>query len=50
MFGYNYYLKIKDIGTLMIIFNHSSEQITKRYLGITDQQMGESLADFKLRF
>ena len=49
-FGYNYYLKTKDIGTLMIIFNHSSEQITKRYLGITDQQIGESLADFKLGF
>jgi len=49
-FGYNYYMKTKDIGTLMIIFNHSSEKITKRYLGITDQEIGESLADFKLGF
>nr|WP_317943857.1 tyrosine-type recombinase/integrase [Carnobacterium maltaromaticum] len=49
-FGYNYYMKTKDLGTSVIIFNHSSEKITKRYLGITDQEIGESLADFKLGF
>ncbi len=43
-------MKTKDIGTLMIIFKHSSEKITKRYLGINNQEIGESLADFKLGF
>ena len=33
-FGYWYYRDTKDIGGLMIIFNHSSEKITKIYIGI----------------
>lgn len=33
-FGYHYYKKSGDIAMLMILFNHSSEQITKRYIGI----------------
>ena len=33
-FGYHYYQQTKDIGTLMIILNHSSEVITKRYLNV----------------
>ena len=37
-FGYWYYQDTKDIGTLMIIFNHSAEKITKIYIGIgTDE-------------
>ena len=49
-FGYHYYKRTKDIATLMIIFNHSSESITKRYIGITDDEIDDSLVDFKLGF
>ncbi|BDP82253.1 hypothetical protein EfmAA290_29290 (plasmid) [Enterococcus faecium] len=35
-FGYHYYKKTRDIATLMFIFNHSSQAITKRYIGITE--------------
>ncbi|MGX7029785.1 tyrosine-type recombinase/integrase [Vagococcus zengguangii] len=47
-FGYHYYQKTRDIATLMQIFNHSSENITKRYIGITEDEIGRSLMDFKL--
>lgn len=36
-FGYHYYHKTKDIATLMKVFNHSSQSITLRYIGI-DQE------------
>ena len=32
----------------MFIFNHSSQAITKRYIGITEDEIGASLADFKI--
>lgn len=47
-FGYHYYQQTKDIGTLMIILNHSSETITKRYLGIEDSKIEEQFKMFKL--
>lgn len=47
-FGYHYYKKTKDIATLMVIFNHSSESITKRYIGITDDEIDNSLIGFRL--
>ncbi|MFV0559805.1 MAG: tyrosine-type recombinase/integrase [Enterococcus sp.] len=49
-FGYHYYRKTHDIATLMFIFNHSSQAITKRYIGITEDEIGASLAEFKLGF
>lgn len=49
-FGYHYYRKTRDIATLMELFNHSSEQVTKRYIGITQDEIGTTLADFKLGF
>ncbi|MGX7013919.1 tyrosine-type recombinase/integrase [Vagococcus silagei] len=49
-FGYHYYRKTRDIATLMEIFNHSSERVTKRYIGITTDEIGNTLADFKLGF
>lgn len=49
-FGYHYYKKTRDIATLMEIYNHSSEKVTKRYLGITADEIGDSLRDFKLGF
>lgn len=47
-FGYHYYKKTKDIATLMEIFNHSAPNITKRYIGINDEEIENSLKDFKL--
>ena len=47
-FGYHYYRQTHDIATLMAIFNHSSQQITKRYIGITEDEINESLDKFRL--
>jgi integrase len=38
-FGYHYYQKTKDIGTLMKVFNHSSQNITLRYIGIDQENI-----------
>lgn len=47
-FGYHYYKKTHDIVTLMEIFSHSSASITKRYIGIRDDEIADSLRDFRL--
>lgn len=47
-FGYHYFQQTHDIVTLMIIFNHSSQNITKRYIGIEEDDIKNSLKDFRL--
>lgn len=47
-FGYHYYKKTKDIAMLQEIFNHSAPSITKKYIGITQDEIDESLDDFNL--
>jgi integrase len=47
-FGYHYYKRTKDIATLMEIFGHSAPSITKRYIGINDDEIADSLKDFRL--
>jgi integrase len=47
-FGYHYYKRTKDVATLMKIFNHSSPSITKQYIGISQEEIDESLKDFFL--
>ena len=47
-FGYHYYKQNKDIAKLMTIFNHSSEAITMRYIGITQEAIDESMMNFRL--
>lgn len=49
-FGYHYYRQTHDIATLMIIFNHSSEQVTKRYIGIERDTIENQLENFQLGF
>ncbi|MFC6163348.1 tyrosine-type recombinase/integrase [Lactiplantibacillus dongliensis] len=47
-FGYHYYQETHDIATLMMIFNHSSEAVTKRYIGLNQDVILKSLANFSL--
>ena len=47
-FGYHFYKKTHDIATLMKIFNHSSQSITLRYIGIEKEDIDDELAGFKL--
>jgi len=42
-FGYTYYQATKDVATLMEIFNHSSQEITLRYIGSTDEDRENSI-------
>lgn len=47
-FGFAYYRQTKDLGFLQEIFNHSAPSITKRYIGITQDEIDETLKDFAL--
>ena len=42
-FGYWHYKNNRDIRTLMEIFNHSSEEVTLRYIGVTDEDIAKSM-------
>ena len=45
-FGYHHYKKFKDVAMLQKIFNHSSPEITLRYIGIEQDEIDESYANF----
>lgn len=45
-FGYTYYKKTKDVGTLQKLFNHSSPAITLRYIGIEQAELDDALRNF----
>jgi integrase len=47
-FGYWYYKSTLDVVSLQKIFNHFSPAITLRYIGITDEEIENSLKNFKL--
>ncbi len=47
-FGYHHYQKFKDIAMLQKIFNHSSPQITLRYIGIDQDMIDYSYKNFTL--
>ncbi|MEC1387352.1 tyrosine-type recombinase/integrase [Aerococcus viridans] len=47
-FGYHYYKATKDVAMLQDIFNHSAPSITKRYIGITQEEIDNSLKGFRL--
>jgi len=43
-FGYHHYKQNKDIAALQEIFSHSSPEITKRYIGITQEELDNSIS------
>ncbi|WP_411955610.1 tyrosine-type recombinase/integrase (plasmid) [Alkalibacillus sp. S2W] len=47
-FGYHYYKATRDIAALQDILNHSAPSITKRYIGITQEEIDQSLEGFRL--
>jgi len=47
-FGYWFYKNTKDVAKLQMILNHSHPQITLDYIGITDEEIEDSLNDFVL--
>lgn len=47
-FGYHHYQKFKDVAILQKIFNHSTPQVTLRYIGIEQDQIDESYTNFVL--
>lgn len=47
-FGYHHYKQFKDVALLQEIFNHSSPSITKRYIGINQDEIDESYNNFSL--
>lgn len=47
-FGYHHYRQFHDITLLQTIFNHSSPQVTKRYIGITQDEVNESYISLDL--
>lgn len=49
-FGYWYYRKTNNIYYLMELFNHSSQTITMRYIGLTEDELGDSLEGFRLGY
>lgn len=47
-FGYHMYKKTKNVALLMEMFNHSSPDITLKYIGINQEEQDKEVADFSL--
>lgn len=47
-FGYHHYQRYRDLAVLQEIFSHSSVSLTKRYIGITQDEIENTLKDFSL--
>lgn len=47
-FGYQYYERTKDIATLQILFNHSSQRVTLRYIGKDQDRLDEAMDSVRL--
>lgn len=46
-FGYMYYKEYKDIAELQRLFNHSSPEITLRYIGLQQERFDENVANLR---
>lgn len=47
-FGYHYYKKTGDVVTLMEIFGHTHPSVTLRYIGINQENINESMRNFRI--
>jgi len=47
-FGYHHYQQFKDVVLLQKIFNHSTPQITLRYIGVEQDEIDDSYKNFIL--
>jgi integrase len=47
-FGYHFYYQTRDVAMLQEIFNHSSPQITLRYIGVNQDSMDKAMKKFKI--
>lgn len=47
-FGYHHYKQFKDVAILQEIFNHAAPSITKRYIGIRQDEINDTLNGFRL--
>lgn len=47
-FGYHHYQTFKDVAILQHLFNHSSPSIALRYIGITQDEIEQTLRQFEL--
>ena len=47
-FGYHHYQQFHDVAILQYILNHSSPSITLRYIGISQDNIEETLQQFEL--
>ena len=46
-YGSHMYMQTKNIALLMEIFNHSSEKVTLRYIGVNQDAMDKAMTRFK---
>ncbi|WP_200411452.1 tyrosine-type recombinase/integrase [Virgibacillus salexigens] len=47
-FGYHFYKQYRDMEKLQQILNHSDIKVTKRYIGITEDEINDTLESFVL--
>ncbi|PYZ95365.1 site-specific integrase [Salipaludibacillus keqinensis] len=47
-FGYHFYKKYNDASMLQKIFNHSSQSVTLKYIGISQEEIDDAIDDFSL--
>lgn len=47
-FGYQFYKQTHDIAMLQKILNHSSQAVTKRYIGIEQEEINNALRNFSI--
>ncbi|AHA69618.1 MutT/NUDIX [Bacillus thuringiensis YBT-1518] len=47
-YGHHMYMQTKNIAFLMEIFNHSSEMVTLRYIGVNQDAMDKAVSRFKI--
>ena len=47
-FGYHFYNQTQDIATLQKLFGHDNQEVTLRYIGITQESIDSNIKKFKI--